>query len=158
MPRPRAVAVVIDGDKVLIMKRYVRNTTSGACARCARCAKDERECPGHRYAVVPGGGIEQGQGETAEAAAVRELHEETTLRARVDRLLWAEDHASDGSLTSYFLMTDVTGTPQLSGPEYLSDRPDNHYEVGWARTDEFDRVNLVPTEIRSRLAQLLPRA
>jgi hypothetical protein len=55
-------------------------------------------------------------------------------------------------------MTDVTGTPQLSGPGSLNDRPDNHYETVWARADDFDRLDLVPAEIRSRLAQLLPRA
>jgi ADP-ribose pyrophosphatase YjhB (NUDIX family) len=32
-------------------------------------------CPGHRYAVLPGGQVEDG--ETAELAAVRELAEET---------------------------------------------------------------------------------
>ncbi|HEX4789205.1 MAG TPA: NUDIX domain-containing protein [Actinospica sp.] len=153
---PRAVAVVMDGDRFLIMKRFVRNTRPGACARCEEHGWSERECPGHHYAVLPGGHVEEG--ETIEAAVLRELHEETTLRARVDRLLWADHHGAGGGLASYFLMAEVTGTPKLSGPEAMADRPDNHYEVAWASAAEFDRLNLVPTDIRARLAQLLRRA
>lgn len=90
MTPPRAVAVVLRDDRVLVIKRH----------------RD-----GVDYAVLPGGGVEPG--ESSAEAALRELHEETTLTAEIDRLLWTGDHG--GRPASYFLMKEVTGEPVLSG-------------------------------------------
>jgi ADP-ribose pyrophosphatase YjhB (NUDIX family) len=79
-PKPRAAAVVVDGDQVLVMKRHKR---------------------GRDYALLPGGGVEAG--ETAAEAALRELHEETTLVGEIDRLLWTGQH--NNRPACYFLMT-----------------------------------------------------
>jgi len=131
-PRPRAVAVVVDGDRVLVMKRHKR---------------------GRDYAVLPGGGVEEG--ETAAVAALRELHEETTLVAEVERLLWTGRHGDRPA--SYFLMTAVRGRAALSGPEARANRPDNRYELRWASADQFAELGLRPHEIRGPLAELLAR-
>jgi 8-oxo-dGTP diphosphatase len=101
--KPRAVAVVVNDDQVLVMKRHKR---------------------GRDYAVLPGGGVEEG--ETAAEAALRELHEETTLVAEVDRLLWTGRHNDRPAW--YFLMTAVRGRAELSGPEALANRSDNSFE------------------------------
>jgi ADP-ribose pyrophosphatase YjhB (NUDIX family) len=111
----------------------------------------EARCPGHHYAVLPGGHVEAG--ETADMAAKRELAEETGLRARIDRQLWTGRH--DDRPASYFLMADVVGVPVLSGPEAAENCPDNSFELLWATADQFDALNLHPASIRAMLAQLL---
>jgi len=126
MSLPRAVAVVWGGDRVLVVKRHFE---------------------GRDYAVMPGGGVEEG--ESAAAAVVRELREETSLVARVDRLLWTLEH--DDRTASYFLMTDVRSTPLLSGPEAEAHCSENSFELTWARLDQLDLLNLQPVEIRTRL-------
>jgi 8-oxo-dGTP pyrophosphatase MutT (NUDIX family) len=131
-PRHRAVAVVIDGGRLLVIKRHKR---------------------GRDYAVLPGGGVEQG--ETVTQAAVRELWEETTLEAEIDRPLWTGKHHDRPA--SYFLMTAVRGRAQLSGPEARANRPDNSFELRWVTADQFGELNLFPPDVRGPLVALLNR-
>ena len=63
-PRPRAVAVIVRDGKVLAMKRRL---------------------DGRAYAVLPGGGIEDG--ERAQDAALREFREECSFDGAVGDLL-----------------------------------------------------------------------
>jgi 8-oxo-dGTP pyrophosphatase MutT (NUDIX family) len=56
----------------------------------------------HAYWTLPGGGIEPG--ETPEQAAVREVHEETGLRARAVRFLFEETYLAGTSLCHCFLL------------------------------------------------------
>lgn len=130
MTPPRAVAVVLRDDRVLVIKR-------------------RRD--GVDYAVLPGGGVEPG--ESSAEAALRELHEETTLTAVVDRLLWSGDHG--GRPASYFLMKDVSGEPVLSGSEAEAHCPTNSFEPLWATVDDLSSLDLKPEGIRDRVAGLL---
>ena len=130
MEGSRAAAVVQRGREVVVIKRFWQ---------------------GRDYAVLPGGTVEPG--ETFEDAAVRELWEESTLRARVDRQLLAGDH--NGREARYFVMTDVEGTPELSGPELVAHAPDNSFELSWAGADDLPGLGLHPEHLRSDLPRLL---
>jgi 8-oxo-dGTP pyrophosphatase MutT (NUDIX family) len=127
---PRAVAVVLRGHEVLVIRRHNN---------------------GIDYAVLPGGSVEAG--ETFEEAAVRELWEESTLRARIDRQLLTGEH--NGREARYFLMTDVQGTPRLSGPELEAHSPGNSFELMWAGPDDLRDLGLHPSHLQTDLRRLL---
>lgn len=150
---PRAAAVVTDGTRVLLIKRYLRRDSPAGCAMCEGTGVTGPECPGHHYAVLPGGHVEPGEspGETA----LRELEEETGLRATIERLVHEGLH--NGRPATYFLMSEVRGEPVLSGPEAEENAPGNSFELLWATADRFEALNLYPTDIRAVVAELLGR-
>lgn len=151
MAIPRAVAVVVDGGKVLIVKRYLQHEQAHVCVMCKASNSPGPDCRGHHYAVLPGGHVEPG--ETPANAALRELQEETTLAAQVDRLLWTGTH--NGRAAHYFLMTKVLGTAQLSGDEARAHSKNNSFELVWAAVSDLDTFGLYPSDVRPRLAQLI---
>jgi predicted acetyltransferase/ADP-ribose pyrophosphatase YjhB (NUDIX family) len=120
-PVPRAVAVVVRGDRLLVIRRHL---------------------DGQAYAVLPGGGIEAG--ETAAEAAVRELAEECTLEGRVVRHLFDGDHG--GRAASYFLV-EAAGDPVLGGAEAEEHCPENSYQPIWVTAGELGPVGLLPDGI-----------
>ncbi|WP_307804808.1 NUDIX domain-containing protein [Streptomyces sp. VRA16 Mangrove soil] len=148
---PRAVAVVVDGQRALVIKRFLRKEASGDCVMCQDRGWSGPNCPGHHYAVLPGGHVEDG--ESAADAALRELREETTLVARIERQVWTGRH--NGRPASYYLVRDVRGSAVLSGDEAKAHGPNDSYELMWVTADAFDELNLHPADIREPLARLL---
>lgn len=151
MSIPRAVAVILDAGKVLIIKRYLRHKRAADCVMCEASDWDGPDCRGHDYAVLPGGHVEPG--ETAEEAALRELDEETTLSAEIDRLLWTGSH--NGRPAHYFLMTNVEGTARLSGDEAAENSENNSFELLWADLHTLETHRIYPIDIGTRLPKLL---
>lgn len=152
MKIPRGAAVVVEAGKVLVVKRYLRLETSAECVMCEYSDAPGPQCDGHRYCVLPGGHVEAG--ESAAAAAIRELEEETTLTATVDRLLWTGTH--NGRPAYYFLATDVSGVPRLSGDEAVEHCPTNQFELRWVDARELD--DIYPADLRRRLVELCDEA
>lgn len=148
---PRAVAIVLDADRVLVIKRYLRQTRADDCVMCEATNAPGPACTGHHYAVLPGGHVEPG--ESPEDAALRELEEETTLTATIDRLLWTSTHNKRPAY--YFLMTDVAGTPRLSGDEAIAHSANNSYELLWATPGELGRLDMHPPDVQFRLDEIL---
>jgi 8-oxo-dGTP pyrophosphatase MutT (NUDIX family) len=151
MKVPRGAAVVVEAGRVLVVKRYLRLESSADCVMCEYANARGPQCAGHWYAVLPGGHVEPG--ESAAAAALRELQEETMLTATVAQLLWTGTH--NGRPAYYFLAADVNGVPQLSGDEAAEHCPTNHFELRWADCADLDAFGIYPADLRSRLAELI---
>ena len=52
-------------------------------------------------------------------------------------------------------MSDVTGDPQLAGPELAAHHADNSFELLWATRHDFEALGLQPEHLRTDLARLL---
>ena len=118
-PVPRAVAVVERDGKVLVIRRHL---------------------DGRDYAVLPGGGIEDG--ETAEEAVVRELREECSLDGTVTELLLEGDHG--GRPAFYYRVTGVEGEPALGGDEASEQDESNQFHPMWASPKDLELMGLLP--------------
>lgn len=117
------------------------------CAALAVLVRDERVLlvrranpPDAGLWGFPGGRIEWG--ETAAAAAVRELREETGITAEpmgAIAVLDALDHGSDGVLRHHYLLVAILCRASEGAQESEAVAADDALEVGWFTSTEITR-------------------
>jgi mutator protein MutT len=129
MKRIRAVAILIKEDEVLLMHR-----------------RNEKE-----YFTFPGGGVENG--EKIEDAVLRELREETTIEAKINKLLYR--HIYDNDTEQYFYLCDyISGEPKLgedSEEKKRMSEENEFYNPLWVKIERLRDMLVYPLEIRDLL-------
>jgi len=127
----RVAAIIIENNKILLMRRIKE---------------------GQEYYVFPGGGIEGN--ESTEDAIIREVKEELSLDAKIDKLLFQIENRGQEEL--YFLIKEFSGIPELSGPEKERMNGNNQYYPVWLDLNKaLNLPNLYPEEARQRIKKLI---
>jgi ADP-ribose pyrophosphatase YjhB (NUDIX family) len=114
--RSTARGIIIQDGKLLLLERWRRDKTGQ---------------PLH-YFSIPGGGVDEG--ETPEAAVVRELYEEMLIRAKPLRLLARQKAFKRRNYHYYFLCEIVSGEPTFnldSEEGRFRQFTGNRYAVAW---------------------------
>ena len=130
--RQIARAIIIKNNQLLVIKRNNN---------------------GDEYYVVPGGGIDPG--ETAEAAAIREVMEETSINVSIDRLIYTWQDEEYGA-QQCFLCTYINGEPMVQ--EGSNEAEDNKlglntFEAMWLDISEIQNITLYPPNLKAALLQ-----
>lgn len=130
MPRRIARAIVVHDGSILIIKRNKH---------------------GQQFYSLPGGAIEAG--ESTQQAAVRELREETSIKASVQQHVYHEEIAQFG-ISDYFVCELQSGSPavQENSPEaQRNTQGENTYEPMWVKIGALRDIELLPEGIANRL-------
>jgi 8-oxo-dGTP pyrophosphatase MutT (NUDIX family) len=100
---------------------------------------------GGKYYVFPGGHMREG--ETPLDTAIREIEEETTVKAKDLTLIYElKTHIRNEIIEQYcFLGEWESGEPMLSGEEAVRNCEDNYYEPMWVDIDKIKDLNLFPS-------------
>ena len=124
MPK-RVAGVIIKDNKILLMRR-IKN--------------------GREYFVFPGGGVEEN--EIIEEAIIREIKEELSIDAKIDRFLFEIEN--QGRQEYYFLIKEFSGKPQLGGEEKERMNENNQYYPTWMDLDKLKYLDNLYPELAKR--------
>lgn len=128
----RAVGIVIKDNNILLMWR--KNN-------------------GREYFTFPGGGVEDE--ESVEETVVRELLEETSIKVKINKLLYTH-HLIEDSDQYFYLCSYVSGEPRVSQTSREKKTMDGSldlYNSLWVNFGEIDRLLLYPLEIKDWLIE-----
>lgn len=132
--RTRAAAIVIHENQLLVLARV----------------RDK-----HHFYVFPGGQVEES--ESIEAAAVRELFEETSVRARTIKPLYHLLVDSDSFLSDeyFYLCQYISGNPQFIGDagEVSRQHTGEQFDAQWMPLDKLVDLALYPIQVRDWLVR-----
>lgn len=124
----RAVAILIKGDKVLLIHR----------------TRDGKE-----FWVFPGGGKEEN--ESVEDSVVREVEEEASIKCKIIKLIYTHIYSDLGHKQFYYLCEYVSGNPKLGEYNELQTmkKEDQTYEPVWMKIEDLSKKLLYPLKIRN---------
>lgn len=133
MKKIRAVAILIRKDEVILM--YRRNIKE--------------------YFNFPGGGVEKG--ETIEQGVLRELKEETSIKAKINKLLYKHIY-DDNSEQHFYLCNYISGKPKLAENSIENRKDDlslgkDFHKPLWIKIDKLKNMLIYPLEIRDLLIE-----
>lgn len=118
---------------------------SRSCSRAVTIRSNQilvilRHKDGVDYAVLPGGGIMDG--ETAEQAAERECKEETSITVKATKLLYDEPKRNGFPKTSYYLCQYIGGEPLLKADseEFRRNTTENSYQPAWLDMNQAQKI------------------
>ncbi len=128
MKRNRAVGIVLRNDEVLLMQRRLN---------------------GKEYFVFPGGGVEAG--ENVEDAVLRELLEETTIKASINKLLYKVVYPEQKDAEHFFyLCSHISGEPQLGegNEKQEMEAGTGYFKPLWVPVSDLSSMTIYPLEVR----------
>ncbi len=103
---------------------------------------------GEDFFVFPGGRVEEG--ETPEAAMIREVMEETSLTVLSCKFAFEVIIPMVGKQYLFFLCQTSNGTPRLGWPETDRQNNENIYLFEWHKLDKVKDLNLLPSACKER--------
>lgn len=126
----RATAVIIKDNLILLMHRF----------------RD-----GIEFFVLPGGGVEKG--ESIEEAVIREVKEETSFNAKINKKLfeYCNDYQGNKKMHYFYLITDFSGDMQLGGEEAKLNSEKDRYILEWHEISEISNLPLKPEAIKEKI-------
>lgn len=106
---------------------------------------------GREYYVLPGGAVEEN--ESPEAAAIREVKEETNFDIKIDFLLWEIEENVDGEIRKgyYFLVKGFKGRLKLGGPEAERQSKNNQYLFEWISLNSLGKLLIYPMVLKEKI-------